>query len=70
MEQFKLRIDIFNILKQPYLFQTTRLSRGLICNTSPYFLHCLPHSHFESVARLMGKIISNLAFVFRNDPLS
>lgn len=45
MEQFQLRIDIFNILKQPYVFQTTRLRRGLICNTSPFFFFCIvPHT--------------------------
>lgn len=41
MDPFKLRIDIFNILKQPYVFQTTRLSRGIICNTSPFFFSSL-----------------------------
>lgn len=40
MEQFKLRIDIFNILKQPYVFQTTRLSRGLTL----FFFCIVPHT--------------------------
>lgn len=63
--ELKIEMKRFHI-SQPSVFKIPRLSRRLMHR---FFRVCFtPHRQTRALARLMGKLIPNLAFVLQNDP--